>query len=264
MLAPALDVPAKVRLFGIDIDPLTRVQAAQRLLGWAAGRERHCRYVVTPNVDHVVQLAQGGLLRGAYDDAALVTADGMPVVLAARLLGRPLPERVTGADLVPDLFDAAAAEATPLRVFLFGAMPGVADRAAAKIVQRWPSIHIVGTACPPLGFEKDILENARHIAAINAAAPDVLVVGLGAPKQELWVHGHRQALNTKLALCVGATIDFLAGEKPRAPLWMRRTGLEWAHRLGSEPQRLFRRYAKDAAVFPGLVWREWRAGCAAS
>jgi N-acetylglucosaminyldiphosphoundecaprenol N-acetyl-beta-D-mannosaminyltransferase len=88
--------------------------------------------------------------------------------------------------------------------------------------------------------------------------PDILVVGLGAPKQELWLHQHRQRIAAPVALAVGATIDFLAGEKARAPVWMRRVGLEWLHRLGSEPRRLCKRYARDAWLFPQLVWNEWR------
>jgi N-acetylglucosaminyldiphosphoundecaprenol N-acetyl-beta-D-mannosaminyltransferase len=247
----------RVRLFGIEIDPLAKTDAAKRLMDWVADSASRCRVVVTPNTDHVVQLRSGGPLRLVYAGADLIVADGMPVVVASRLLGQPLPERVTGADLVPALFDLATSE-RPLRAYLFGAGPGVAERAAAHVEQRWPHVKVVGTACPPVGFEKDATTNARHIEAINAAKPDVLVVGLGAPKQELWVHAHRHALNVKVAFCVGATIDFLAGEKPRAPMWMQRSGLEWLHRLASEPKRLFRRYATDAIVFPRMVWAEWR------
>lgn len=254
MVAAAHD---RVRLFGIEIDPLAKTDAAKLLMGWVTDPAPHCRIVVTPNTDHVVQLRSGGPLRLAYAGADLIVADGMPVVLASRILGRALPERVTGADLVPALFDLATPD-RPLRTYLFGAGPGVAERAAASIEQRWPYVKVVGTACPPVGFEKDSATNARHIDAINAAQPDVLVVGLGAPKQELWVHTHRHALNVKVAFCVGATIDFLAGEKPRAPVWMQRSGLEWLHRLASEPKRLFRRYATDAIVFPRMVWAEWR------
>jgi N-acetylglucosaminyldiphosphoundecaprenol N-acetyl-beta-D-mannosaminyltransferase len=110
-----------------------------------------------------------------------------------------------------------------------------------------------------LGFERDDAENAKILNLIEAAAPDVLVVGLGAPKQELWVHSHRQQIAAPVALCVGATIDFLAGEKRRAPRWMQRTGLEWLHRCASEPRRLAKRYARDAVIFPKLVWRQWRS-----
>lgn len=180
------------------------------------------------------------------------------MVLASRLLRRALPERVAGSDLVPALF-ASANAARPLRVFLLGAAPGVAERAASRIAQQWPAVETVGVYSPPLGFERDDAENARIVKLVEAASPDVLVVGLGAPKQELWVHRHRQQIAAPVALCVGATIDFLAGEKRRAPRWMQRSGLEWLHRCASEPQRLAKRYARDAVIFPQLVWREWRS-----
>jgi N-acetylglucosaminyldiphosphoundecaprenol N-acetyl-beta-D-mannosaminyltransferase len=117
---------------------------------------------------------------------------------------------------------------------------------------------VVGTYCPPLGFERNSLENARILAAVATAKPDLLVVGLGAPKQELWVHRHRHQLRAKVALCAGATIDFLAENRRRSPVWMRHIGLEWLHRVWCEPRRLAGRYARDAWVFPLLVWREWR------
>jgi len=197
-------------------------------------------------------------LREAYADAGLVLADGFPVVAAAKLLRRPLPGRVCGSDLVPALFETTT-EDRPLRAFLLGAAPGVADRARDEVHKKWPSVNIVGTYCPPLGFEKDDEENARILEIVAEAKPDVLVVGLGAPKQELWVHRFHKEIQAPVALCVGATIDFLAGEKARAPVWMRRTGLEWLHRCLSEPKRLVRRYVRDAIVFPQLVWREWRS-----
>ena len=252
--------PDRVRLFGVEIDPIGMREAVARLQEWIHEPQSLCRFVVTPNVDHVVMLHYSEQLRNAYAAADMVTADGMPVVVASRWLGRPLPERVTGADLVPALF-AAADSTRPLRVFLLGAALGVADRAARRIESRWPSVNVVGTCSPPLGFEKDPEENCRILAQIAAVHPDVVVIGLGAPKQEYWVHAHRDRLSAKVALCVGATIDFLAGEKPRAPAWMGRIGIEWMHRLLSEPRRLFKRYARDAFVFPQLVWREWRRPC---
>ena len=252
--------PERVQLFGIEIDPIGMQQAVARLQEWIHEPQSICRFVVTPNVDHVVMLQQSEPLRNAYAAADMITADGMPVVVASRLLGHPLPERVTGADLVPALF-ASADSARPLRVFLLGAAAGVADRAARRIETQWPNVSIVGTCSPPLGFEKDPEENRHILAQIAAAHPDVVVIGLGAPKQEHWVHAHRDRLSAKVALCVGATIDFLAGEKPRAPAWMGRIGIEWMHRLLSEPRRLFSRYARDAFIFPQLVWREWRRPC---
>jgi N-acetylglucosaminyldiphosphoundecaprenol N-acetyl-beta-D-mannosaminyltransferase len=194
-------------------------------------------------------------LRAAYSDASLVLADGAPIVLASRLLGHGLPERVAGSDLVPQLFGT---ECRALKVFLLGAAPGVAEVAAAEIHRRWPQVNVVGTYAPPLGFEHDEAENSRIFSAITAAQPDLLIVGFGAPKQELWVHRHRHELQAKVAICAGATIDFLAGEKRRSPVWMRRFGLEWLHRVATEPRRLAARYARDAWIFPQLIWREWR------
>jgi len=95
------------------------------------------------------------------------------------------------------------------------------------------------------------------LALINRAQPDILIVGLGAPKQELWTHRFQDRINARVALCVGATIDFLAGEKKRAPRWVQAIGMEWLHRIGTDPKRLFKRYAKDAWIFPQLVWNEW-------
>jgi exopolysaccharide biosynthesis WecB/TagA/CpsF family protein len=247
---------SSIDLFGMKVSAITMPEAVDRLLDWCrqplgAG----CRYVVTPNVDHAVLFQDHAELRAAYSDASLVLADGAPLVFVSRMLGRRLPERVAGSDLVPRLFDASN---EPLRVFLLGAAPGVAETAAAKIHRGWSGVQVVGTYCPPLGFEHNILENARIVSAVAAAKPDLLVVGLGAPKQELWVHRHRHELQAKVALCAGATIDFLAENRRRSPVWMRRVGLEWLHRVWCEPGRLATRYARDAWIFPMLVWREWR------
>ena len=259
------DLPQQVSMFGMTIDRINLEEATERLLCWA--REDRstegCRYVVTPNVDHTVMYQENEALREAYDHASMVVADGAPLIAASRILGCPLPERVAGSDLAPHLLARANQEAEhsgrPMRLFLLGAGPGVADRAVTNINQRWPGVVTCGTYCPPLGFEKDSAENERILAAIAKAKPDVVLVGLGAPKQELWVSAHRERLDAKVALCIGATIDFLAGEKQRSPVWLQRLGLEWLHRLLSEPKRLASRYAKDAWVFPQLVWTEYRS-----
>jgi N-acetylglucosaminyldiphosphoundecaprenol N-acetyl-beta-D-mannosaminyltransferase len=248
-----------VELFGVEIDPLRMDQAVAQISAWVANGDGRCRFVVTPNVDHVVMLQYHEGLKAAYRDAGMVLVDGAPVLWASRLLHpaeERLPERVTGSDLVPALFEAAGEE-QPLSVFLLGAAPGVGERAATSIRRRWPAVEVVGTYSPPLGFERDEQENKRILDLIGVAQPDVLVVGLGAPKQELWVHRYRDRLTAKVALCVGATIDFLAGERSRAPLWMQSAGLEWLYRVASEPRRLAARYAKDAVIFPRLIAQEW-------
>lgn len=245
-------------LFGIRVDRLRRPEAVAAVLRLSAERALPARYVVTPNVDHLMRLQEDDHFRTVYADASLVTADGKPLVWASRWLGDPLPETVTGSDLVPALFDAVQSAGKPLRVYLFGAGPGVADRAAGVITQRWPCVEVVGTCCPPMGFENDANACRAYAAGISAASPDVLIVGLGAPKQEFWVHRWRGELACGVALCVGATIDFIAGEKKRAPVWMQRAGLEWFHRMATEPRRLARRYLGNIAGFLPLLWREWR------
>lgn len=247
----------QVNLFGMRIDAVRLNEAVAEIFTWFDKTDDRCRFVVTPNVDHAVMFQEDPRLRAAYRSASLVVADGHPVVLASRLIGRPIPQRVPGSDLAPAVLAKASADRS-LRVFLLGAGPGVAERAAQNIEAKYPGVQVVGTYSPPLGFEKDAAENDRILSRIAAAAPDLLIVGLGAPKQELWVHQHRHAICASAALCVGATIDFLAGEKRRAPRWMQRAGLEWLHRLSTEPRRLFRRYARDAWIFPQLVWNEWR------
>lgn len=246
---------ARVQLFNIGFDPLSLSEATARLLEWARADEYPCRIVVTPNVDHVVLVADRPELLPLYETADLVLADGQPVIWASRLLGARLPERVAGSDLFPNLL-AAAVSGPPVSVFLLGGGEGVAERAAAVVRERYPWIRIAGTHCPPLGFENRELDNERAVAAVSDAAPDIVMIGLGAPKQERWVHRERARLRCKVALCIGATVDFIAGVKPRAPRWMRRTGTEWIHRLASEPKRLTRRYAHDAWVFPKLVAQE--------
>jgi N-acetylglucosaminyldiphosphoundecaprenol N-acetyl-beta-D-mannosaminyltransferase len=256
---PAVEQGPRVELFGIEIDAIDMEGAVDRIYDWIALGDLNCRFVVTPNVDHVVLFQHHAGLRCAYEHAALVLADGMPVVAASRLLGRPVPDRVAGSDLAPALFDVAG-ERGGLRVYLLGAAPGVAERAAKKILERWPHVNVVGTYSPPIGFERDPHECDAILARIGAAQPDLLIVGVGAPKQELWVDAHRERIEATVALCIGATIDFLAGEKQRAPNWMRRCGLEWLHRVASEPRRLLGRYARDAWIFPRLVCQEWLSG----
>ena len=245
-----------INLFGMQVSRNTMQQTVGTILEWCREPRREAaRFIVTPNVDHAVLFQRRADVRAAYREASLVLADGAPLVWAARLLNQPLPERVAGSDLVPQLF--AFAE-VPLRVFLLGAEPGVAELAALRISHQCPNVRVVGTYSPPIGFENDFAENARIYQVVAEAAPDLLVVGFGAPKQEIWVHRHHHKLHAKVIICAGATIDFLAGHRRRSPVWMRRIGLEWLHRLCTEPRRLASRYLRDAWIFPQLIWRQWR------
>jgi N-acetylglucosaminyldiphosphoundecaprenol N-acetyl-beta-D-mannosaminyltransferase len=254
---------AQVFLFGAAIDAVTREQALDRLEAWLGGSTTG-RYVVTPNVDHVVKLDRDDAFRRAYRDASLVVVDGTPVRWAARLLRQPLPEVITGSDLTPALFDRIQRRGHSLRLFLLGAGPGVAERAGERIAERWPAIQVCGVHSPPQGFERDPEAGERILQLLNDARPDLLVVGLGAPKQELWAHRMQAKNPARVTLCVGATIDFLAGQVQRAPAWLHGTGLEWLYRLAREPSRLGPRYLGDALRFPRIVWRAYRGGSRAA
>lgn len=253
----ATTTPSRVSLFGVDVDVIDMKGAVDVVTGWLDESAAPCRFVVTPNVDHVVQLQRNVGLQAAYADAGLVLADGFPLVVAAKWLGKPVPERVAGSELIPELFNSLQREGRRTSVFLLGAMPGVAVKAARQIDKNWPILNVVGTYSPPFGFEHDEMECESILKRIEAVQPDILILGVGAPKQELWTHRFQDRIQAKALFCVGATIDFLAGEKPQAPVWMRRTGLEWIHRVASEPKRLAMRYAKGAFLFPQIVFREW-------
>jgi N-acetylglucosaminyldiphosphoundecaprenol N-acetyl-beta-D-mannosaminyltransferase len=257
-----------INLFGMRITRTTMAASVATLLEWCrAPRGEDCKFVVTPNTDHAVLYQQNANLRAAYAGASMVLADGAPLVAAANFFGKRLPERVAGSDLVPQLFESASewqgansadAIRNKVKVFLLGAAPGIAAEAGQRIEARWPGVDVVGVYSPPMGFDEDPAENAKIFAAMRSVQPDLVIVGLGAPRQELWVHQHQHELPARAAICAGATIDFLAGHKRRSPVWMRRLGLEWLHRLCSEPRRLATRYARDAWVFPQLLWGEWR------
>jgi N-acetylglucosaminyldiphosphoundecaprenol N-acetyl-beta-D-mannosaminyltransferase len=247
----------RTKVFGIEIDPIGLRDATEQVLRWAQG-EAIGRLVVTPNLDHALLLRESVELRAAYTSAALILADGQPLVWASRLgSSQPLAERVTGSDLVPAVLKEGAA--LGLRVFLFGAAEGVAERAALIIGRSYPGILVVGHESPPFGFERDASLCHELSKRVAATRPDVLVVGLGAPKQEIWAHRYASELGAKVIICAGATIDFLSGQQQRAPVWFQRHGLEWLYRAYREPGRLGLRYARNAKHLPRLLWSQLRS-----
>ena len=250
------DIPTPLRLWSLAIDPVTMGQAVERIGFWVDSGQRICRFVVTPNVDHVVRLDRQPGLLAAYRQASMTVADGWPLIAVSRIYGRPLPERVAGADLLPAICADAQRRGRPLRLFLLGGKPGVPDRAAARIQTRWPIVRVCGTSSPPVGFEGDAEFNRRLCGQISSAGADILVVGLGFPKQECWLAAHRSELRVPVALGLGGTIDFLAGEQRRAPRRIRNLHLEWLYRLMTNPRRLAGRYLTDALWFPWIAWRD--------
>lgn len=247
-------------LFDIEFSAVTQQEATQTILQWAEDVQEAPRRVVTPNVNLTVLQSRNPEFRRVLNESDLCLVDGKPILWASRLFKVHLPEVVTGSDLVPAVFAAhqARANGKPLRVFLLGAAAGVAENAARKIVSQYPSVQVCGVYSPPFGFEKDAAECEKICERIHTAQASILVIGLGAPKQEFWAAEHLGKTGAKVAICAGATIDFLAGEKPRAPVWMRRYGLEWLFRTLTEPRRLATRYLRDGLALPGLLWSEYQ------
>ena len=240
-------------MFGLDFMMWTLSEAIEELS--EISRNKECRLVFTPNVDHLVLIDENEDFLKLYQSADFLLADGMPIVWFSRLIGRPLPERVTGADLLPGLCERAPDKG--LSVYLLGGAPDVTPEAKRRLMLRFPELKIVGIDTPPIGFEKDEKIDFQVVKAINNASPNILFVAFGAPKQELWAERHRKDLNVGLILGVGGTFDFVAGAVSRAPLWIRSAGFEWLWRLACEPRRLWKRYLKDLK-FLGIAIREWK------
>lgn len=241
-----------VAILGVPFDHVTIEGAIARIEAQIASQRPH--YVVTANVDFLVQAHRDVELRRILLEADLVLCDGTPLVWASGWLGNRLPERVAGSDLVPALLQKAATNGR--RVFFLGAAPGVAAEAAARLRTEYPSLNIVGHYAPPFADLLD-MDHAQIVQRIRDAQPDILLVSFGCPKQEKWIAMNYRALGVPVAIGVGATIDFLAGRVKRAPEWMRRSGTEWIYRLVQEPRRLFRRYANDLLCFGPTMAAQW-------
>ncbi len=182
---------------------------------------------------------------------------------ASRLQGTPLPERVTGSNLISSLSAGAATRGRS--VYLLGGAPGTAEAAKKVLQARYPALRIVGTRCPPMGFDDDPKQLADLAAHVTNAAPDIVFVGLGSPKQERLIPLLRADLPTAWWLGVGISFSFLCNKVKRAPRWVQRVGFEWAHRLAGEPRRLARRYLREgipftAQLLSAAAWQGLRAG----
>lgn len=245
---------SKVKLFGLDIDALTLTQTVTALCARVA--QRPTTVVVTPNVDHIVSLSEVPALRQLYGAADFIVADGMPLVWASRLLGTPLPERVNGTDLFESLCQQA--QSNGWRVGALGGMPGQEPVLRAGMAKAYPGMHFE-IQSPPMGFDYQSDAAATYVEWANESRLDILFVCLGFPRQDQWGMHHRTKLNVGLVLGVGASMEFVVGLRSRAPVWMQKSGLEWAWRLGSEPAKLWRRYLVRGPRFIGIFWHEWRA-----
>jgi N-acetylglucosaminyldiphosphoundecaprenol N-acetyl-beta-D-mannosaminyltransferase len=237
-----------VAILGVPIDDLTTQQVLGRIEEFVHSRRFH--QIATANTDFLIQSLEDPELKAILWTSDMVVPDGMPIVLASRWLGSPLKERVTGADLVPMLATRSAEKG--YKIFMLGGKLENAEAARDRMIRENPGLQIVGCLSPPPSHIIT-MDNEMILGEIEKAAPDILFVAFGNPKQEKWIQMHRDRLQVPVCIGVGGTFDFLAGATARAPEWMQRSGLEWLHRLCSEPKRLWRRYARDLVHFSRLI-----------
>lgn len=243
-----------VALLGVPFDNVTLASSLERIDEMIASGRSH--YIATANVDFVVRARRDPRFRRALLGANMILCDGTPLIWTSRLLGNPLPERVAGSDLVPELLKRAAQK--NYRLFFLGATPEACAQAAANVRKQFPQI-VVDYFSPPF-CPLNEMDNDEIAKRICAAQPDIVLVAFGSPKAEKWMSANYHLPGVPVMIGVGATIDFLAGHVKRAPLWMQRCGLEWIFRLLQEPRRLFKRYMTDLWHFGILVAVElWRA-----
>lgn len=242
---------ARIKFMNTEIDNLTMgetLQAIDTLI-----QQNKKAYVVTPNVDHIVQLETGGELCEIYKNADLILTDGKPLLWISKWYGTPIKEKISGSDLFPCLCQMAALKGYGM--FFFGAAEGVARKAAAKLTEKYPGLNVVGTYSPPFGFEKDEAEMKKIEHMIKSAKPHILIVGLGCPKQEKFIFHNRDKLCVPISLGLGASLDFEAGNVKRCPRWMADHGFEWLFRIMQDPKRLAKRYLVDDRKIIRLAWK---------
>jgi N-acetylglucosaminyldiphosphoundecaprenol N-acetyl-beta-D-mannosaminyltransferase len=229
----------RVNVLGIEIHRISLDETVRWVMRRLNERGKPV-FVVTPNVDHTNHYRKNADYRMLIRDAALVVADGVPLLWAARLFGKPLKGRVNGTDLFERLTRACAEEGRS--VFLMGGMPGVAEKCAKKLNETSPALKIAGTYAPAKGYLDNRNECEKMVRLAQNARPDVLFLGLPGPGAEMWIHRHYREAGALVSINVGASFDFVSGEVRRAPKFFQKVGLEWLYRLLRQPGKLWRRY----------------------
>lgn len=240
---------ARIKFMNTCIDNLTMSETLNEIDKLI--QKKNCSYVVTPNVDHIVRLEKDAELQKVYKNASLILTDGKPLIWISKWYRTPIKEKISGSDLFPKVCELAANK--NYTMYLLGAAEGVADTAARNLMKKYPGLNIVGTYSPPFGFEKNEQEINKIKAQIKDVHPDILIVGLGCPKQEKFMYYHCKELGVPISFGLGASIDFEAGNIKRAPKWMSEHGLEWLYRITQDPKRLVKRYLVDDMKIVGLA-----------
>jgi N-acetylglucosaminyldiphosphoundecaprenol N-acetyl-beta-D-mannosaminyltransferase len=243
----------RITLMGCTIDNLSMEETLQTIEGFIHSGKPHQHVVV--NVDKLVKASRDPELRRIINDCALINVDGMPVVWASRLLGKPLKERVAGVDLFEALMRRAGEKGW--RVFLLGAQEEVVSKVAATYQHRYPALVLAGWRN---GYWKDGLEEAQVAGQIRDARPDLLFVAISSPKKEQFLGRWQAEMKIPFAMGVGGTFDVAIGRVKRAPVWMQKAGLEWFYRFLQEPRRMFRRYFIEDMAFLWLFVKELKGG----
>ncbi len=243
--------PDRYGILGVEVAAVQIDDVVRMMTGWIEQKD-HGHYIAVTNTHVVTESWLSPEYKNVLNSADMVVPDGMPLVWLGRLGGYPLKRRVYG----PELMESFLRETGPrYRHFLYGGKPGIPEKIADRLSGKYPGLRFVGSYSPP--FRSLTKKEDRDIVGmINDIGPDVLWVGLGAPKQEVWMYEHACELRVPVMVGVGAAFDFLAGVKPQAPLLFRENGFEWLWRLLSEPRRLWRRYLLYGPLFIGLVMLE--------
>lgn len=232
-----------VALFGLPIDDVSMTDAVCRIETFIQSGRSH--QIATANLDFVRNARKSAELQRVICDCSMVLPDGAPMLLGSRLLRRPLKERVTGVDLVPHL--AKLSSEKGYRIFVLGSTDENAQAAMAALRREYPGVNFAGQYAPAVA-PLEQMNDAEILSRIHAAKPDILLVALGNPKQELWLARNRQLLQVPVAIGIGGSLEMIGGSVKRAPRWMQALHFEWMYRLLQEPQRLIPRYASDLAA----------------
>jgi exopolysaccharide biosynthesis WecB/TagA/CpsF family protein len=223
---------------GVRIDNVNMEEAVQKILKLISVGGKH--QITTPNLDFLFNASKNKNFKQILNSSSLNIPDGKPLILISRALGIPLKEKVSGADFFVEICRVSAQKS--VNVFLMGSAPGIAEKAKQNLLNKFQGLNITGTLSPSFGFEKNESESLDIVKQINEKSPDILFVGVGSPKQEIWINKYIDQLNIKIAIGVGASFDFAAGHVKIPPPIVKKIGLAWFWRLASEPRRLWKRY----------------------